>query len=74
MKVFAHHDAEGNIHSLVTLVAPEGSGMMLVPEPGLLVTEIEDPKVPADDEQKLREFIKTYKVATTRGTLKPHKP
>jgi hypothetical protein len=41
--VFALHDESGRVHSLVGYEASEGSGMSLVPEPGLTVSEVEAP-------------------------------
>jgi hypothetical protein len=41
MVIYAFYDLEGNIHSLVTVNDPEGKGVMLTPQPGQLVAEVE---------------------------------
>jgi hypothetical protein len=71
MKVFAHHDLEGAIHSFVSVDAPAGAGMMLVPKPGLLVTEIEGLSLKAGgtNHEELRALAKSHKVTVPRGRL-----
>jgi hypothetical protein len=66
MKTFVHADASGGIHALITVDAPDGVTIMLQPEPGLMVAEVDAPQlVPAaDDVEKLRDILKTYVVAT----------
>lgn len=49
MKIYAHHDLSGEVHSLVLYTAPKGAGVMLTPRRGLLVSElgglrVKDPK------------------------------
>jgi hypothetical protein len=69
MKVFVQFDAAGSIHSVVTLEAPEGVTVMREPEPGLLVAEAEGAELQqaAGDVEKIRELVKTYRVATPAG-------
>ncbi len=76
MKTFAHHDSDGTIHSLVLVDAPEGVEVMLEPEPGELVTEIEGVELEfergAENVDAVREFVESYKVAvrpTSPGKL-----
>ena len=51
MIVYAYYDLEGNIHSLVTVNDPEGKGVMLAPQPGQLVAEVEGFELPPDKAQ-----------------------
>jgi hypothetical protein len=44
MRVLAAHDAEGNIHQLV-VSPPDAPLATVTPESGLLITEVEAPKV-----------------------------
>lgn len=71
MKVFAHHDLDGAIHSFVSVDAPEGAGMMLVPKPGLLVTEIEGLSLKAGgtNQEELRALARNHIVAVSRSKL-----
>jgi hypothetical protein len=66
MKTFVHSDAAGGIHAFITVDAPDGVTIMLEPEPGLMVAEVDGPElVPAtDDVEKLREIAQNYVVAT----------
>jgi hypothetical protein len=65
MRLFAHHDVDGNIRSLTWFDAPEGISIMLTPGPGELVTEIEGHKLAgtAPSEKALRDIAKNYKIA-----------
>lgn len=65
MKLFAHHDVDGNIRSLTWSNAPEGVSIMLTPRPGELVAEIEGHKLTeaAPSEKALREIAKNYTIA-----------
>jgi hypothetical protein len=40
---------QGNIHSLEAVNAPEGVGMMLTPQPGQFVAEVEGPELTPDE-------------------------
>src|SRR5215510_11168120 len=64
MKLYAYYDFEGNVRSLVGVSAPEGAGLMLAPEPGQMVAEVEGitPKSDGSDVDKLSELVKTHKV------------
>ncbi len=66
MKIFAHFDSEGTIRALVWINAPEGVGLMLAPEPGTFVAEIEGLKFKSDkpDLEELREIARSHKVST----------
>ena len=65
MKVYAHHDDQGNIHSFVTTDEPKGAGLMLIPSHGQFVTEVEGVKVSGDasDFDRLREIAATQKLS-----------
>lgn len=70
MKVYVHYDASGAIHSLVAVDAPADHMPSMVPEPGLLVGEV-DGKVPGwkykgevPDLEGLRQVAHTLRVAT----------
>jgi len=68
MKIYVQYDAEGNIHSVFSVDAPEGGGAMLAPEPGLLVGEIEaegiELRSDESDSERLLEIANTYKITT----------
>ena len=66
MKIYAYYDFEGNVRSLVSVSAPEGGGLMLAPEPGLVVAEVEGVTLKSDasDIETLAEMVKTHKVST----------
>ena len=68
MKIYVHYDAEGNIHSVFSVDAPEGGGAMLAPEAGLFVgeVEIEGLELRSDESnaETLLEIANTYKVTT----------
>jgi hypothetical protein len=62
--VFAHHDKSGRVHALVGFEAPVGSGMSLVPRPGVTVSEVEVPALRKGVEglDQLRELAKDARV------------
>jgi hypothetical protein len=68
MKVYAHHDETGTIHSLVIVDAPKGAGALLAPKAGELVTEVEGLKVKTGaggpDVDALREVARSHKIST----------
>ena len=68
MKPLAYHDLEGNIKHIVTLDAPEHVGMMLAPEAGLFVTEIEGFKFKSKKPsiEELHEIKKNYKISSPK--------
>ena len=74
MKIYAYYDLEGNIHSLLSVDAPEGGSAPLAPEAGLFVSEIEaegiELKSDESDFETLLEIAKTYKITTPIPRLK----
>ena len=72
MRIFANHDLNGTIRSLVAADGPEGSGMVRVDTPGTFVSEIEgiSLKHPTIHDE-LRELARSHKVsvAIPRGSL-----
>jgi hypothetical protein len=66
MVVYAFYDLEGNIHSLVTVNDPEGKGVMLTPQPGQLVAEVEGLELTPDklNFDTLREIAASHVVKT----------
>lgn len=40
MKIYAHHDPDGRVRGVFSVNAPDEVGMMLVPKPGVIVTEL----------------------------------
>lgn len=64
MKIYAHYDSEGNIHSLIAGNAPKGVQAMLSPQPGLYVGEIKGLKVKDErDTDALRKIAENHRVA-----------
>ena len=64
MKTYAHHDAKGAIKSIVHLNAGDGAGLMLTPNLGEFVSEIEakfKSKTPTIEE--LQEIAANFKIA-----------
>ncbi len=73
MKTYAHYDVDGSIRALVVTKLPKGMGMMLAPEPGLMVGEIEDVKLKVKTEhdvEVVRELADSHRIAAARCTLK----
>jgi hypothetical protein len=66
VKILAHYDSAGTIHSLIMVNAPAGASLMPAPKPGLFVAEVEglELKSAAPHTAELREIAKTHKVAT----------
>jgi len=66
MAIYVHYDGTGSIHSLISVHAPPGAGMMLVPNPGVFVAEIEGLQFKADvpTPEELSEIAKTHKVSS----------
>jgi hypothetical protein len=76
MKTYVQFDAEGKIHSVVTVEAPEGVRAMVDVEPGLSVAEIDAAKLKAprtdSDVDKIRKLTQGYRVsvrAAAKATL-----
>jgi hypothetical protein len=73
MKVIAHYDADGTIHALMRVDAPEGITVLVSPEPGLFAGEVDLAGLEADDDgsvEALESLLKTYRVATPVPRLK----
>jgi hypothetical protein len=73
MKVIAHYDADGTIHALMRVDAPEGITVMVAPEPGLLSGEVDLAGLEIDDDgsvEMLESLLKTHRVATPAPRLK----
>lgn len=67
MKVIAHYDADGTIHALMRVDAPEGITVLVSPEPGLFAGEVDFAGLETDDDgsvEALESLRKTYRVAT----------
>lgn len=73
MRLFAHYDVSGRIHSLTWFNAPKGVSLMLTPRPGELVAEVEGHKLTGSlpSEKTLRDIAKGQMIAAplTRCTL-----
>jgi hypothetical protein len=65
MKLYARHDAEGTIRSLITFDGPEGSAMMMGQKPGVLFSEIGGFKFKSGTPtaEELREFAATHRIS-----------
>jgi hypothetical protein len=72
MKTYVQFDADGAIHSIVTVDAPEGVRAMVDVEPGLSVAEIDGAgfKPPTTDSEmsNVRALTQGYRVAVPAGT------
>jgi len=67
MKIYAHYDSSGNIHSLITSSGEKGLNAMLSPEPGLSVAEIEGLKLDDDrDVDAIRKIAETHTITAGR--------
>jgi len=76
MKTYMQFDADGKIHSIVTVEAPDGVRAMVDVEPGLSVAEIDtaEIKTPTTDSEvdKIRTLTHNYRVsvpAAAKATL-----
>jgi hypothetical protein len=77
MKTYVQFDANGRIHSVVTVEAPEGVRAMVNVDPGLSVAEIDAADLEAPmteaDVDKIRTLIQDYRIsvpASAKATLK----
>jgi hypothetical protein len=74
MRLFAHYDESGRIHSLTWFNAPQGVSLMLTPRQGELVTEVEDHNLAGSmpSEKTLRDIAKSNTIVAplTRSRLK----
>ncbi len=66
MAIYIHYDPSGSIHSMISVNAPPGGGMMLVPKPGVLTAEIEGLNFKSKDPtpEELREIASSHKVSS----------
>ncbi len=64
MKLYAHHNAEGTMSSIIVVNAPKGVTLSLRPQDGMFASEIEGTNMKIDelDIDKLREIANNYKV------------
>lgn len=76
MKTYVQFDADGRIHAVVTVEAPDGVRAMVDVEPGLSVAEIDaaELKAPTTDSavDKIRALTQDYRVsvpAAAKATL-----
>ena len=69
MKTFAHFDSRGAIHSLVVIDDSEGVAGGVTPEAGMLVDEIQDVKLKADnlDIDLATDIAERYEVVQPKG-------
>jgi len=72
VKLIAHYDADGTIHALLRVDAPEGISIMVTPEPGLFVGELDDTELATDDggSEALELLLRSYRVATPMPRVK----
>jgi hypothetical protein len=72
VRLFAHYDESGKIHSVTWFNAPKGISVMLTPRPGELVAEVENhsltDRVPS--EKTLRDIAKGHTIATPLARCK----
>jgi len=67
MKIYAHYDLDGNVHSLIAGSGEKGLQAMLTPEPGLSVAEIVGVKLDnAQDFDAIRKIAESHRVAEVR--------
>jgi hypothetical protein len=72
MQLIAHYDADGIIHALLRVDAPEGISVMVTPEPGLFTGEVDDTELETDDgsAEALEMLLKSHRVTTPLPRLK----
>jgi hypothetical protein len=72
MQLIAHYDADGTIHALLRVDAPEGISVMVAPEPGLFAGELDDAGLEGDDgsAEALELLLRSYRVVTPLPRLK----
>ena len=73
MRLFAHYELSGKIHSVTWFNAPQGVSLMLTPRPGELVAEVEGHNLRGSmpNEKTLRDIASSHVIAApvTRCTL-----
>jgi hypothetical protein len=64
MRILAYHDVAGAIRSFVTFDGPEGTGLMRVPAPAELVTQLTSVEMEPGErgEEQLRAIAKSARV------------
>lgn len=64
MRLFAHYDVSGKIHSVTWFNAPQGVTLMLTPRPGELVAEVEGHNLTGamPSEKTLRDLAKSHTI------------
>jgi len=64
MKLIAHFDTSGTIHSVTWFNAPRGVSLMLTPRPGEFAAEVEGHNLTGDmpSETKLRDIAKSHTI------------
>jgi hypothetical protein len=69
VKLFAHYDISGRIHSITWFNAPQGVSLMLTPRPGELVAEVEGHKLTESvpSEKMLREIATNHTISEPRA-------
>ena len=64
MKLVAHYDVSGKIHSVTWVNAPQGVSLMLTPRPGELIAEVEDHNLTGSPNEKaLRDIAANHTIA-----------
>lgn len=65
MRLLAHYDVSGRIHSVTWFNAPHGVSLMLTPRSGELVAEVEGHNLTggAPSEKTLRDIVKGHTIA-----------
>jgi hypothetical protein len=64
MKLFAHYDMSGTIHSITWANPPDDVSLTLTPRPGELVAEIEGQKLDSEppSQEMLRDLARNHKI------------
>ena len=72
MRLFAHFDESGKIHSVTWFNAPQGVSVMLTPRPGELVAEVEGHNLTGGvpSEKTLRDIAKNHTITTPHTRVK----
>jgi hypothetical protein len=68
MRIFAHHDSEGNIGSLVSVDGPKEAGLMMAPRAGQLVSEVEGVSIKPGEKglAELQQIAQTHAIKKLR--------
>jgi hypothetical protein len=70
MRIYVHHDAQGNIRSFITLNAPKEISAGMTPKPGHSVAELSGAKLKLDpnDIEAVRKIAQSQKIANPAHT------